>query len=203
MKLPAISSGDILRTNIQRGTLLGRAVEGAMLRGELVRDEVIQEMLLHRLEEEDCDSGFILDGIPRTIGQAKFIESYLVRKGASESAGIVVISIEVDDRTLGKRLSGRRVCPHCSSIFNNVSSPPRVDGICDFDGANLESRYDDRQEVLARRLESYRKTAAMLKEYYRLHYPVIEIMGDRGISDVTAEILVSVEAVLQSSRRKL
>jgi adenylate kinase len=187
LNIPTISSGEILRRNIRKGTILGREASEAMNSGVLVHDELICKMLDCRTKEPDCVRGYILDGIPRTLNQAEFLELQLARVLARPFLPIV-LSLEVDDETLLKRLCGRRICPICSSSYNIETKPPIIASICDFDGAILEMREDDREEVCLRRLGTYHTIASKMKDFYRSRYTVREINGNRPIHEIDLDL---------------
>ena len=149
--IPQISTGDMLREHIRQGSEIGKSVEGRMRAGSLVSDELVNELVRERIRRPDCRYGFILDGYPRTPEQAVEMMRMLALAGAEE----VVIHLVVDYNVIIARMTGRRVCPICGTLYNSVSRPPIVEGICDLDGATLGVREDDREEVVRERLEQY------------------------------------------------
>ena len=159
MKIPTISTGNILRTAIKDGTPTGLKAKAFMDGGKLVPDELIIDIITERLAEEDCRNGFILDGVPRTIAQAE----------AMEAAGIhidAVISLEISDETIMERMSGRRVCENCGASYHTVAVPPKTPGVCDNCGGKLVQRKDDVPETVKARLEVYHKETEPLKDFY-------------------------------------
>jgi adenylate kinase len=189
LKIPVISSGDILRANIRGRTELGLLAQRAVDSGALVPDELIFQMLLRRVSEADCRSGFVLDGVPRTIRQAEFLESRLLRRNGYRIVPIVV-SLEMDDQRLLRRISGRRVCPLCAATYNVETNPPLVQDSCDFDGATLLLRSDDREETFARRLAEYRETSFAIRSYFSGRSgSVQQVDSDQPIEEVTSELL--------------
>ena len=159
LKIPTISTGNILRAAIKNGTPTGLKAKSFMDAGQLVPDEVIIGIITERLAEEDCANGYILDGVPRTIAQAE----------AMEQAGIVfdaVISIEISDETIMERMSGRRVCEACGASYHLVAVPPKQEGVCDKCGGKLVQRKDDAPETVKARLEVYHKETEPLKDFY-------------------------------------
>ncbi|MDH5703722.1 MAG: adenylate kinase [Aigarchaeota archaeon] len=160
MKIPHISTGDIFRDEVARKTALGREAAGFLERGELVPDKIVVEMVKGRLNREDCKAGFILDGYPRTIGQAETLD---------QITGLdAVIDLKVPDSVIIDRLSTRRVCQRCGAIFNVKYMRPKKPGICDRCGGPLHQREDDRPEVIKKRLENYHvKIGKPLEQYYR------------------------------------
>ena len=157
--IPTISTGNILRAAIKDGTPVGLEAKHYMDAGKLVPDEVIIEIIHERVAAEDCANGYILDGVPRTIGQAE----------AMEQAGIIfdnVVSIEIADETIVDRMSGRRVCESCGASYHIVAVPPKTEGVCDSCGGKLIRRKDDEPETVRARLEVYHKKTEPLKSYY-------------------------------------
>ena len=189
LRIPIISSGDILRGNIRQCTELGVRAQRAVDRGELVPDELIFEMLLCRLSETDCDGGFVLDGIPRTIRQAEFLETRLHRRDRSRIP-FSVVALEMDDRKLANRITGRRTCQLCGATYNLRTRPPLVENRCDFDGSSLEFRSDDNSDTFAKRLAEYRAASLPIRAYLSAHHGVIpEIDCDREIEKITSQLL--------------
>ena len=159
LQIPTISTGNILRAAIKNGTPTGMKAKAFMDEGKLVPDDVIIGIITERVAEEDCKNGYILDGVPRTIAQAK----------ALEKAGIVfddVVSIEISDEVIMERMSGRRVCEHCGASYHLVAVPPKQEGICDKCGGKLVQRRDDAPETVKARLEVYHKETEPLKAFY-------------------------------------
>jgi adenylate kinase len=162
--VPQISTGDILRAAVATGTPLGRAAKTYMDRGALVPDEVVIGIVRDRLAEPDCRKGYLLDGFPRTVAQAEALTRLLREPGALLP---VVVSLEVPEEELVRRLSGRRTCQACGEVFHVEFHPPRVSGICDKCGGSLIQREDDREETIRRRLKVYREQTEPLIDYYR------------------------------------
>ena len=157
--IPTISTGNMLRSAIQEGTPIGLEAKGYMDAGKLVPDAVIIGVVAQRLEQPDCAKGFILDGVPRTIGQAEAIDK----------AGITfdhVLSIEISDGEIEERMSGRRVCQSCGAPYHVKARPPKAEGVCDACGGPLVQREDDRAETVRRRLEVYHAETEPLKGFY-------------------------------------
>mgnify|MGYP000706825051 CR=1 FL=1 len=142
-----ISTGDIFRDQIKQGTPLGKKAQEHIQKGELVPDDLVIALTLDRLEQKDCRNGFLLDGFPRTVGQAKALDAYLEQKGTHLDK---VLDISVDKDTLLHRLTTRRVCKDCGTIYNLISMPPKKDGICDKCGGTLIQREDDVPETVRR-----------------------------------------------------
>jgi adenylate kinase len=161
--IPQISTGDMLRDHIRRGTEIGRSIRSLMRSGTLVPDELVNELVRQRIAQPDCERGFILDGYPRTTAQAKEMMRLLVKAEAED----VVIHLVVDYNIIISRMNGRRVCPKCGTLYNSVSRPPRVEGICDLDGEKLVVRDDDREEVVRERLTQYDAQTRPVIDYFR------------------------------------
>ena len=161
--IPQISTGDMLREHIRNGDAIGLAIEERMRAGSLVSDELVNQLVFERINQPDCAKGFILDGYPRTPSQAE----EMMRLLASRGAGEVVIHLVVDYNVIISRMSGRRVCPKCGTLYNAISRPPKVEGICDLDGTALVIRDDDREEVVRQRLEQYERQTRPLIEFFR------------------------------------
>jgi adenylate kinase len=162
--IPQISTGDMLRDAVKKQTVLGLAAKAKMEAGELVPDEVVCGIVAERTAEPDCQNGFILDGFPRTIAQAQFVDQMLAAKGLGRPQ---VLDIEVDEDLLLKRLTGRQTCPVCGEIYNIYFNPPKVAGICDKDGGKLLHRADDNETSIRQRLEAYHHQTQPLIQYYR------------------------------------
>lgn len=161
--IPQISTGDMLREHVRKGNAVGTAVEAKLKAGFLVKDEVVNALVEKRLAQSDAARGFILDGYPRTRAQAEWLCRLLAARGFHE----VVIHLVVDYNVIIARLSGRRQCPVCGTLYNVISKPPKVPGVCDLDGAKLIVREDDREEVIRERLEAYEKQTRPLLDYFR------------------------------------
>lgn len=162
--IPQISTGDMLRDHIRRGTDIGLSNAALIKAGSLVSDELVNELVHHRIQQPDAKRGFILDGYPRTPDQAKEMMRLLKVVGASE----VVIHLVVDYNVIIARMSGRRVCPKCGTLYNSLSNPPKQEGICDLDGEKLVVREDDREEVVRERLSQYEARTRPLIEFFRV-----------------------------------
>ena len=161
--IPHISTGDMLRAYVRQGHPTGAAVEGKLKAGILVKDEVVNALVVERLAQPDAARGFILDGYPRTRAQAETLSSMLAARGVQE----LVIHLIVDYNVIIARLTGRRQCPVCGTVYNLVSKPPKVPGVCDLDGAKLIVREDDRESVIRERLEAYEHQTRPLLDYFR------------------------------------
>jgi adenylate kinase len=188
--IPQISTGDLLRGNVAKGTELGRKAKEIMDRGELVSDDLVNQMVAARLAEPDCARGFILDGFPRTLGQAEWLDRHLA--GRADGLPVIAIRLKVDYNQLMRRITGRRSCPTCGSIYNVYLQPPKNEERCDLDGTPLERRSDDTEEVFSRRLREYETQTAPVVAHYRALGRLEEMDGDQPVSTVTAGILAAV-----------
>lgn len=177
---PQISTGDILREMAQAATPLGQKIKETMASGRLVSDEVLAEVILTRTSRPDCESGYILDGFPRTLNQAHLLEE-LARK---QRKNVLFVRIVVDEESLFKRLTGRRTCMKCGEIYNLHFRPPKVEAVCDLDGAPLAQRNDDHPESVNKRLEEFRRSTAPLIDYYWQSGRLVEIDGERPVQAV-------------------
>ncbi|HEX3586389.1 MAG TPA: adenylate kinase, partial [Candidatus Angelobacter sp.] len=164
--IPHISTGDILRSNVARGTELGRKAKAVMERGELVSDDLVNGMVADRIKQPDCDRGFVLDGFPRTVAQAEWLDSELAGK-AGNTRPTVVIDVDVSYNQLLQRLTGRRACPVDGKIYNIYLQPPKKEGVCDVCGTQLFQRVDDTEEVISERLKSFERQTLPLEDFYR------------------------------------
>lgn len=183
--VPHISTGDIFRANIKAGTELGQLANQYISKGDLVPDEVTMAMIKDRLAEDDCESGFILDGLPRTIGQADALEEILTEQGKKLDK---VVNIDVPIEKLIERLSGRRVCRNCSQTYHLVNNPPTEAGRCDECGGELYQRADDSEETIKNRLDVYLAQSSPLIEYYEKKGLLLSVNGDQSINNVLTEV---------------
>lgn len=191
--IPQISTGDILRANVSAGTELGIKAKAIMERGELVPDSLVCEMVAARLIEADCARGFILDGFPRTVAQAEWLDAFLEDKFFENQPCAkmppIVIDFAVDYNSLLRRLTGRRSCPTCGRIYNVYYQAPRVADTCDIDGSKLVTRKDDDEKVVSERLKEYERKTLPLTDYYRAKGRLKVVDGDREVDAVTADAL--------------
>jgi adenylate kinase len=184
-----ISTGDILRDNVSRATELGKQAVAIMDRGNLVPDDLVYDMVSERLARKDCDRGFILDGFPRTIAQAEWLDRLLENRiFGRRRLRPIVVNLRVGYNQLLQRLTGRRTCPTDGRIYNVYLQPPRREGICDFCGAPLIQRKDDTEEVISERLRNYERQTLPLVDYYRRQGRLHEVNGEISVEKVTAEL---------------
>ena len=189
--IPQISTGDLLRANVAEGTKVGKAAKEIMARGELVPDSLVDEMVAVRLLEPDTARGYILDGFPRTLGQAQWLDARIAAQ--IESLPVVAVNIQVNYNQLLRRITGRRNCPVCQTIYNVYMHPPKQDGICDIEGAELVQRADDTEEVFKERMRAYEALTAPVVEHYRAQGRFAEVDGDRPIAVIASGIVAAVE----------
>jgi adenylate kinase len=184
-QIPKISTGEMLREVAQRGGEAGRRIAELIDHGSMVPDAVVVDLVRQRLGQSDTKGGFVLDGFPRTVGQAEALDQILRESGRKLTA---VLNLEVGEGELIRRLSGRRVCPVCGASYHLVSHPPRVPGRCDVEGAPLEQRPDDRPEAIRERLKLYRERTRPVLEYYRARGLLWPIEGDQAMAEVAERI---------------
>ncbi len=187
--IPQIASGDLFREHLSNDTNLGKLARTYIDRGDLVPDEVTVAMVKERLSREDCSTGAILDGFPRTIAQAENLDELLANMNEQIT---VVPYIHVDPEILLKRLAGRWTCRANGHVFHELFSPPQVSGVCDHDGSELYQRDDDTAETHRRRIEVYSKQTAPLLDYYRDKKLLVEIDGERSIDEIQRDLIAVV-----------
>jgi adenylate kinase len=180
-QLPFISTGDMLRRNVKEETDLGKKAKGFMDAGDLVPDDLIVAMAAERLQEEDAEDGFILDGFPRTLAQAEALENQLAKLGRRVTAALL---IDVPDEEVIRRLSGRRVCVKSGHNYHVEFDPPKHEGVCDQDGSRLIQRDDDKPEVIENRLRVYHEQTEPLVEHYDRQGLMRRIDGTRPATEV-------------------
>lgn len=190
--IPHISTGDILRSNVARGTELGRKAKAVMERGELVSDDLVNGMVADRIKQLDCDRGFVLDGFPRTVAQAEWLDRELAGK-AENTRPTVVVDVDVSYNQLLQRLTGRRTCPVDGKIYNIYLQPPKEKGVCDVCGTQLFQRVDDTEEVISERLKSYERQTLPLEDFYRKQGRLRRINGEQPVEQVLAEMFRAIE----------
>lgn len=184
--LEHLSSGDILRRERKDGTELGKKAQSFMDSGALVPDDLIVAMMMTELDGGGEDAGFVLDGFPRTLGQAAELDKALQKVGKNAD---VVLNLVVDDNKLEERITGRRSCPACGAAYHVVFNPPKKEGVCDKDGCGkLTQRPDDTAEVVRNRIKAYHQQTAPLVEYYEKQGNVYSIDGNAGIDQVTRSL---------------
>src|SRR5271169_1522704 len=200
--IPQISTGDLLRENVARQPELGSNVKSLLGSGALVPDGLVCDMVAERLQHSDCDRGFILDGFPRTVAQAEWLDSYLKSRQTGNGTRApfsaiapVVIRLVVEYNQLLHRIAGRRSCPTCGRIYNVYFQPPKVEGICDVDGGRFVARPDDNEEVVAERLKAYERQTLPLVDFYSKRGRLVEVNGEQPVEAVSAHAFSAIENV--------
>ena len=184
--IPHISTGDIFRANIKNGTELGKKAKEYMDQGLLVPDELTCDLVVDRINQEDCSNGYILDGFPRTIPQAEALDAALTKMGTSID---FAIDVDVPDSNIVNRMSGRRACVGCGATYHLVFNAPKKEGICDVCGEKLILRDDDRQETGQKRLTVYHDQTQPLIDYYKNAGVLKTVDGTADMEDVFAAIV--------------
>lgn len=183
--IPQISTGDILRAAVKAGTELGKTAKKHMEAGELVPDSVVIGIIQERLKEKDTKKGYILDGFPRTVPQAEALDKILKQLGSQVDH---VISIEVPDKDLVGRLTGRWTCRNCGAMYHEKNKPPKKKGVCDSCGGELYQRADDKEETIKERLRAFHEQTSPLIKYYQKQKLVRPIDGTGGIEDIFGRV---------------
>ena len=187
LSIPGISTGNMLREAMRNGTPVGEKAKYYMDNGLLVPDEVIMDIVAERVAQPDCENGFILDGVPRTLAQAEA----LLQRGVRIDH---VVSIEIDDAVIEGRMTGRRVCAQCGASYHIVANAPKVEGICDHCGSELMIRKDDAPETVRRRLEVYHEQTEVLKDFYGKLGLLRLVEGNQTIEGASKDILAAIGA---------
>ena len=187
LSIPGISTGNMLREAMRNGTPVGEKAKYYMDNGLLVPDEVIMDIVAERVAKPDCENGFILDGVPRTLAQAEA----LLQRGVRIDH---VVSIEIDDAVIEGRMTGRRVCAKCGASYHIVANAPKVEGICDHCGSELMIRKDDAPETVRRRLEVYHEQTEVLKDFYAKLGKLRTVEGNQTIEGANEDILAAIGA---------
>ena len=185
-QIPHISTGDIFRANIKNGTELGKKAKTYMDQGLLVPDELVCDLVVDRVQQDDCKKGYILDGFPRTIPQAESLDAALSRLGEAVD---YAINVEVPDENIVKRMGGRRACVGCGATYHLVYAAPKKEGICDNCGAELILRDDDKPETVQKRLGVYHEQTQPLIDYYTKKGILKEVDGTMDMGDVFKAIV--------------
>ena len=192
--IPQISTGDLLRSNRDQGTELGKKADAFMDAGKLVPDELVNAMVAERLKQPDTTNGYILDGFPRTLGQAKWLDEHI----GAETLPVIAVSISVGYNELLRRITGRRSCPKCGTIYNIYFQPPKADEKCDLDGTPLVRRSDDTEEVFRERMRTYETQTAPVVEHYRALGRFEEVNGAQPVDAVAAGVEAAVARLRNS-----
>ena len=184
--IPHISTGDIFRANIKQGTELGKKAKEFMDKGLLVPDELTCDLVVDRIQKDDCAGGFILDGFPRTIRQAEVLEEALTGLGQKVD---VAMDIVVPDESIIERMAGRRACVGCGATYHVVFNPTKIEGICDVCGEKLILRDDDKPETVQKRLAVYHEQTKPLEDFYTARGVCREVDGTQSMDKVFADIM--------------
>ncbi len=184
--IPHISTGDIFRANIKNGTELGKKAKEYMDQGLLVPDELVCDLVVDRVQQDDCANGYVLDGFPRTIPQAESLDAALASLGTGVE---YAINVDVPDENIVRRMSGRRACVTCGATYHLEHIPPKQEGICDRCGAALILRDDDKPETVTKRLDVYHTQTQPLIDYYTAKNVLVDVDGTRNMDEVFADIV--------------
>ncbi len=176
--IPHISTGDIFRELFSGDSELGKVAKSYINRGELVPDEITNEIVRQRLEKEDVQNGFLFDGYPRNLVQAEALNQVLTDKGWNIDA---VIDMQADDEVLISRISGRRVCESCGAVYHIENKKPKVDGICDLDGGKLIQRADDSEKTVINRISVYQRETKPVTGYYEKQDLIVHVDGSKNV----------------------
>ena len=184
--IPHISTGDIFRANIKNGTELGKKAKQYMDQGALVPDELTCDLVMDRIQQDDCKNGFVLDGFPRTIPQAEALDAAL---GKINEKMDYAIDVDVSDENIVNRMSGRRACLNCGATYHLISIPPKVEGICDRCGSEIVLREDDKPETVQKRLKVYHEQTQPLIDYYKNQGILKSVDGTQPMDEVFKAIV--------------
>ena len=184
-RIPQISTGDILRQAVKDNTELGVQAKSFMDSGQLVPDDVVIGLIKERIKQADCETGFILDGFPRTIIQAEKLSETLTEMNLAIDT---VVDLEVNADEVISRLAGRSTCPDCGAMFHEESRPPKVSGVCDSCGGTLAQRQDDNSETILKRLEVYQESTAPLKEFYMRQGNLKTVIARGSVEEIFSRV---------------
>lgn len=188
--IPHISTGDIFRANIKNGTELGKKAKEYMDQGLLVPDELVCDLVVDRVQQDDCAKGYVLDGFPRTIPQAESLDAALASLGTGVE---YAINVDVPDENIVRRMSGRRACVTCGATYHLEHIPPKQEGICDRCGSALILREDDKPETVTKRLDVYHTQTQPLIDYYTAKNVLVDVDGTKSMDEVFADIVSILE----------
>ncbi len=189
--IPQISTGDILRAAVAKGTPLGKEAKSYMDKGELVPDSVVIGLVKERIAQDDCKKGYILDGFPRNTAQAETLDKVLAGMGSPLDTALL---IDVDKDVLMKRLTGRRTCKNCQQMYNVYFSPPKKEGVCDKCGGELFQRDDDKEDTIKKRLDVYDAQTAPLINYYKERGILKTVKGTGSIDEIFKNVCTVLES---------
>ncbi|KLO22625.1 adenylate kinase [Marinitoga sp. 1197] len=191
--IPHISTGDMLREAVASGSELGKKIKSVLDSGQLVSDEIMLEVIKNRLNQNDVEKGFILDGFPRTLPQAEALET-LLKDIKNPITGIIYL--EVDEKTVVKRITSRRICPKCGKIYNVITLKPKIENKCDICGEELIQRDDDKEEVVRDRYKVYMEKTYPVIEFYRKYNQFFTLDGSGTVEIVTKEVFNILEGII-------
>ncbi len=191
-RIPHLSTGDIFREMAHSESELGKRVWNDMRQGNLISDDVVCQVVVERLDRDDCRGGYILDGFPRTLPQAVWLMDFL-ESGPRTAVRVIVIYLTVGYNDLYRRLLGRRSCPTCGRIYNDFTQPPRQAGVCDLDQSPLVQRKDDDPAVIRERLSAYEQQTLPLVEFFRGRGSLLELSGAEAVDRVTERLFAAIE----------
>ncbi len=205
-KVPHLSTGEVLRSHLERGTELGVKAGDMMSRGLLVADDLVCDMLAERMQQPDCGGCVVLDGFPRSVAQAEWLDRFLRFCGRGGNrfqipVHSLVIHINLKRDELVRRLAGRRICPACGNVYHIRLQPTKIEGVCDFDGQRLRVRPDDSEDVIHERLRVYDESTLPLVEYYRAKGQLREVDGNLSVDLVTAQTARIIPRVFLRSKQ--
>lgn len=187
LDIPHISTGDILRESVKKDTPLSREVKQVMEKGELVSDSLLEQIIKERLNERDCDKGFLLDGYPRNLNQSETLKAILSEKNIFDD--VAALEISVSDDEIVQRLKNRRSCPNCGMVYNLVSNPPKEDSLCDSCGSPLVLRDDDKEETVRQRLLVYHQKTEPVIKFFEKHNKLLRVDGNGTPEKILEEVL--------------
>ena len=202
LRVPHISIGALLRSYARDDSEVGLRLRGMMASGQLVPDTLVLDVLATRISEPDCARGLILDGFPRTLGQAELLERGLLKSpfyANNLRDNFVALHLRVQKSTIVERLSGRRICSRCNATYHLETQPPRVSGECDFDGSALTIREDDRKATVLKRLRLYEQETAPILSHYAEQASLLEVDGEHPKENIAQEIVMAIQSMLRIS----
>lgn len=198
LRVPHISIGSLLRSYARDKSEVGSRLSGTMASGNLAPDSLVLDVLAARISEPDCAKGLILDGFPRTLRQAEFLERSLSTPLCSNNEGgrLIALYLRVQHRTIVQRVSGRRICSRCGASYHLDSQPPRVNGECNVDGSPLTIREDDRRATVLKRLQLYARQTVPILSHYAAKASLLEIDGEQSRETIAQEIATAIQSML-------
>jgi adenylate kinase len=202
LRVPHISIGGLMRSYARDDSEVGLRLRGMMALGQLVPDALVLDVLATRISEPDCARGLILDGFPRTLGQAKLLERVLLKSpfhANNQRENLVALHLRVQHSTIVERLSGRRICSRCSATYHLKHQPSRVSGECDFDGSTLTIREDDHIATVLKRLRIYEQETTPILNHYADNASLLEVDGEQPKENIAREIVIAIQSMLRIS----